>query len=88
MRATVPLCATFSAKTHTGNSGADNEIELSYHSFVYLTPQNYKITAFCLPLWALIRKIPYLMAKTGQNESNFHARIAAGQYLFVALQVQ
>ena len=38
-------------KTHTGNSGTDNEeIELSYHNFVYLTPQNYKITAFLVCL--------------------------------------
>ena len=41
----------FKRKAHTGNSGADNEeIELSYHSFVYLTPQNYKISTFLVSL--------------------------------------
>ena len=38
-------------KTHTGNSGADNEeIELSYHSYVYLALQNYKISTFLVSL--------------------------------------
>lgn len=44
----------FQRKTHTGNSGADNEeIELSYHSFVYLTPQNYKISTFLVSLMGI-----------------------------------
>ena len=37
----------FERKTHTGNSGADNEeIEFSYHNFVYFSPQSYKISHF------------------------------------------
>ena len=48
------LYAPLQRKTHTGNSGADNEeIELSYHSFVYLTPQNYKISTFLVSLMGI-----------------------------------